>query len=665
MLLQTATTTDRSIQSKAQTKQAEQKALMASGLTSDFELSAAAQGPTRVRFEIDTASRTPLSTALNTASNSVLNSSQDVSAGDYQDKLQTLNAIKRVGQQPGVLYAEPNYIRQPFNTPNDTFYRFQWHLDIIDGPTAWDITTGERTDGSEVVVAVVDTGVFLQHEDLVGQLTDDGYDFISLPSMSNDGDGLDNDPNDPGDSTSSGQSSWHGTHVAGTIAAATNNNLGIAGVAWDAKVMPVRVLGIGGGTTYDILQGMYYAAGLPNDSGTVPNQAADIINLSLGGTAYSFAEEQAVNDIHAEGVIIVAASGNTGNDVVNYPAAYDYVVAVGATDSTDSITYYSNYGSHLDLSAPGGDTRLDTNSDGQPDGILSGLVSDSGTTPTSGYGFYEGTSMAAPHVAGVIALMKAVHPSLTAEQLDLLIMAGHLSDDLGDTGRDDYHGYGRINALKAVTAAQLAADGDTVVLPVVLSLDSSSLNIGYADHASVTINSIGGGTPELTSVLSDVDWLSVTAEAVDAQGFGRYKVLPNRTELSDGSYTATVTFSTDDGTQAQVEVSVIVGDLGSDSQLSVQYVILMDETGTTLAVTLTDTEGQYQFDDVTGNQSYQIMAGSDLDADLTLCSKGETCGQYGGQPGDGSTVGVGEEDLTGLDISVELQTDDQAAIARP
>ncbi len=192
---------------------------------------------------------------------------------------ETIAAVKRLRRQPDVVYAEPNYIRRPLATPDDEFYPFQWHYTQIGLPEAWNVTTGD----SDVIVAVIDTGVVPTHPDLLGQFVE-GYDFISDPQISRDGDGIDADPTDVGDLAIQGTtSSFHGTHVSGTVAALSDNGTGVSGVAWDVRIMPVRVLGQGGGTDFDITQGILYAASLSNASGQVPDQKADVINMSLGG----------------------------------------------------------------------------------------------------------------------------------------------------------------------------------------------------------------------------------------------------------------------------------------------------------------------------------------------------------------------------------------------
>jgi subtilisin family serine protease len=301
---------------------------------------------------------------------------------------------------------------------------------------AWDITTGDPN----TIVSVVDTGVLLNHPDLSGQLIA-GYDFISDPNRSLDGDGIDSDPNDPGDlSKNRTSSSFHGTHVAGTIGAASNNATGVAGVAWDVSIMPIRVLGLAGGTSWDIQQGVLYSARLPNDSTTLPPVRADIINLSLGGGGGSPTEQAVYTQARNEGVIIIAAAGNDNTPVPSYPASYNGVVSVSAVDLNKNKAPYSNFGSTVDVAAPGGDTSVDLNGDTYADGVLSPLADDSGSGLIFNYVFYQGTSMAAPHVAGVAALMKSVSPALSPADFDMFLASGGLTEDLGASGRDDIFG---------------------------------------------------------------------------------------------------------------------------------------------------------------------------------------------------------------------------------
>ena len=293
-----------------------------------------------------------------------------------REKWRTLMGIKRLRKNPMVRFAQPNFRVKAMATPNDEFYDLQWHYPLMNLPAAWDLEQGDP----DVVVAVIDTGVLLNHPDLAGQLVP-GYDFVS-GSNAGDGNGIDPNPDDPGDGGSVGASSFHGTHVAGTVAARTNNGFGVAGVAWDARIMPIRALGVGGaGTNYDIMQAIRFAAGLSNDSGTVPQQPADIINLSLGGPFSSGLEQETITAARNAGSIIVAAAGNESSSQPSYPASYAGVISVSAVDLQRNLASYSNFGPNVDIAAPGGDPRRDLNGDGYPDGVLSTVGADAPGSP--------------------------------------------------------------------------------------------------------------------------------------------------------------------------------------------------------------------------------------------------------------------------------------------
>jgi serine protease len=548
---------------------------------------------------------------------------------ETKNKIDTLDLIKQLNQREDIASARPNFIVSTMLEPNDTYYKFQEHYRQIKLPQAWDITTGTPATGN-VIVAVVDSGVATDHEDLKDQLIA-GYDFIKNADNSNDGDGIDNDPNDPGDSTTPGESVFHGTHVAGTIAATSNNEFGVAGVAWGAKIMPVRAMGLGGkGTTYDIVQAVRFAAGLNNDSNTLPPQSADIINLSLGGTNYFQDVQEVYTQVRNKGIIVIAAAGNNDSSILNYPASYDGVVSVSATDWQSEKAYYSNYGSAIDVAAPGGNVKEDRNGDGYGDGVLSSIIKDTNGQRTSNYDFYQGTSMASPHMAGVVALMKAVHPNLTPNELDTMLANGSLTDDLGASGRDDIYGHGMINALKAVQAAQNAA-GNPISNTVTAT--PSSIDFGISQEtAKITLAGQGDAPPSVNTFSSDKDWLTVTAGTVDGQGFGEYNLSVNRTDLVDATYTATVSFSLSDQKTITVSVTMKVqsqatGDAGNAGYL---YLVLFDsEWNNAKQLNLTPTNGiyQFQFQNITAGD-YYVVAGSDVDNDGQICEVGESCGAY-------------------------------------
>ena len=351
---------------------------------------------------------------------------------------QAESLAKFLETDPAIDYAEPDYLRQIAFVPNDTYYSSsQWDLQSppaelgsVDLPAAWDLTTGS----SSVVVGIIDTGI-LPHPDLTGRYLA-GYDMIVDPLVANDQDpasctargharAATQIPTDPGDwvtSTESasgyfqgcpvGNSSFHGTHVAGTIGAASNNGSGVAGINWVSKILPVRVLGKCGGYTSDIADAIVWASG-----GSVPGAPANpnparVVNLSLGGTgACDTTTQNAINAALSAGTVVVVAAGNSNSNASGFtPANCNGVITVAATGRQGQRASYSNYGAAVEISAPGG-------SDGQA--ILSTLNNGTTSPNPSGYNYvyYQGTSMATPHVTGIASLMLSLDPSLTPAQV--------------------------------------------------------------------------------------------------------------------------------------------------------------------------------------------------------------------------------------------------------
>ena len=369
-----------------------------------------------------------------------------------------MDMVNKFRSSPLVEYAEPNYYAHAFMIPNDTLYSYQWHLDNaiyggIQMENAWDISTGS----SNVTVAIVDGGIayedyqeshsrkYEQAPDLaetsfwinLGEIPgngsdDDGNGFVDDV---NGWDFVNNDAH-PNDDTSPG----HGTHVAGTVAQSTNNNLGVSGIAFNTCLLPVKVLDNKGVGTYDdVAAGIIYAV----DNG------ANVINLSLGGSSPSTTLENALAYAYGEGVTIIAAAGNDGEETVNYPAAYDaYVIAVGATQYDEDLAPYSNYGPSLDIVAPGGNINLDQNQDGYGDGVLQQTYEKKGQSVSWAYYFIQGTSMAAPHVSGVAALLIANGNATTPD--DIRAALQETAEDKGTAGRDDTYGWGIVDAYAAL-----------------------------------------------------------------------------------------------------------------------------------------------------------------------------------------------------------------------
>jgi serine protease len=557
-------------------------------------------------------------------------------------KALTLDAIKQLRENPDVEYAEPNFIRRISVVPNDTHYPRQWHYPLISLPQAWDVTTG--TDN--VIVAVLDTGALLNHPDLGPRLIP-GYDFISDPVMAGDGGGIDPDTTDVGDDPDKQSSSFHGTHVAGTIGAATNNGTGVAGVTWQSKIMPLRVLGIGGGTDADITQAIRYAAGLTNSSNTLPAQRAHVINMSLGGGSFSQTLQSAITAARTQGVIVVAAAGNENSSQLSYPASYDGVISVAAVDMVSERAPYSNFGRSVDVAAPGGNTAVDLNGDQFQDGVLSTIGNDKGEMT---FVFYQGTSMATPHVAGVIALMLAVNPNLTPTDIDQLISGTHASSarritiDRGTPGRDDFFGHGLLNAFQAVTAAK-EVPGGTGPLPTgsVLSVSASVLYFdNFLNAIPVTITNAGSGTLNVTSIASNTSWLTIENAAGGAPPAGvalLAGVAPlttvlrvNRAGLPDGVHAATLTIVSDatvGSATTTISVKIRVGGPTSGNVGTVIVLALDETTLKTVSEGQTTSAQGYTFSTAgIPPGRYFLIAGTDRDNDDFICDIEDACGFF-------------------------------------
>lgn len=385
------------------------------------------------------------STALDA---SVVTTSAELTPAQAQQYMNALSANSKVASvSPDMRrYATVDNTSEPVKI-NDPKMNRMWSLTGEKGVSA--LEAWGTTRGKGVTVAVLDSGI-TAHPDLDANVLP-GYDFIAESAFSNDGDGRDSDPTDAGNWTVDNQcftgskataSDWHGTHVAGTIAAIANNNEGIAGVAPEAKIVPVRVLGACGGFDSDITDGIIWAAG-GSVRGVPANQnPAQVINMSIGseGTCTT-PYRQAIAQANKRGSIVVVAAGNNNFDASkSSPGNCEDVINVGATDKNGKRSYFSNYGSRVDVSAPGGDRRY------WGGGILSTLNAGKTAPGKADYAEYQGTSMAAPHVAGIVALMKAVDPKLTYAQAKKVLQ----STSQGVECDQSACGSGIVNAARAV-----------------------------------------------------------------------------------------------------------------------------------------------------------------------------------------------------------------------
>ena len=559
----------------------------------------------------------------------------------------TLREIERLNTLPSVEFAQPNYLYKLTAIPNDNFYHLQWHYPLIKLNHVWSESLVSGLE--DVTVAVIDTGIARSngvqsgsnHVDFGGGDSSpfvDEYDFISLTSMSLDGDGYDDDATDPGDNPDPDLASFHGTHVIGTIGAFTGNATGIAGVAGgvgagsSVRIMPLRALGYGGGTTADIVDAVKYAAQIPNSTGKLPSNKADIINLSLGSTSDDEALKNALDTAYANGILIVAAAGNSGTPQGFYPAGYSSVMSVSAVDIGAEITSYSNYGGTIEVAAPGGSFSFDLNFDSYVDGVLSTFTERLGTDnyKMDLYAFLQGTSMAAPHVAGLAALVKAKNPSLTAVDIRNRII--NSATDLGNAGRDDFYGHGLINAYAAINGGP---GSSTVLFPFPKKLKL----LGNNPSAAFTLKNINDSSSILVTGITrknNAPWLSVSPATGSANGTGlEITVIVNTTDYpllkDDTTHTEMLTISSSAGDE---HVYVLYNSSGFPDtvpqDIGTVYVVAVDvETMIIEYYTITNYENGYEYriSPITTGE-YNIGASTDHDEDLIIFEPEDYYGFY-------------------------------------
>lgn len=374
-------------------------------------------------------------------------------------------------------YIEPNFKFKAHFVPNDPYWGTQWGPAKIEADYAWNITTGN----SSVLVAVVDTGIDWNHSDLAANYVSLGYDWVYEDAYPMDDNG-------------------HGTHVAGIIAASINNELGIAGLA-QVSIMAEKVLDWKGeGYEDDLANAILHAA----------DQGANIISMSLGSSEESMLVRVAVMRAYSEGVLLVASAGNDATNARSYPAAYDEVIAVTATDQSDNPAWFTNYGEWVELSAPGVN-------------IYSTLLNDN-------FGYKSGTSMATPHVSGVAALIWSLYPEETRD--DIRNKLRDTADDLGEVGFDPYYGYGRVNAKKAVASLE----------PNIAITDVSSQKtiVGQGFTVEIYVGIVNQGiSPETFNVTSYANETAIQTRSTTLSGVSSTTLTFtwNTTTYAKGNYT--------------------------------------------------------------------------------------------------------------------------------
>ncbi len=593
-------------------------------------------------------------------------------AGKRLDHEVTAEAVLALARSPLVAYAEKNLILQAAAQPNDEFFTLQWHYAAMDLPAAWDITQGS----DDVTAVVIDTGILVAHPDLEARVPTLGADLIDDPDVARDGDGRDDDGDDPGDQAcGSDCHSFHGSHVAGTMGASTDNGAMVAGVSWAGRLIPARALGAGGGSLADIADAIEWAVGNDVDGVAQNPYPADVINMSLGGYGESEAMNDAVADAVAAGAIVVVAAGNDNTDATEFtPANAPDAITVashgntGPGRSTPRKASYSNYGDRIDVAAPGGEQGEDVDGDGQGDGVLS--------TVEDFVVFYQGTSMAAPHVAGIAMLLKALDPDLSQEEARQLLT----STSSPDLDCPEGCGAGRVSAARAVHAVGGDLDGPFVIAsPSVVRVGRGQTetpvifkNIGAA-AASVELR-IGGDDRTACQLDRDDDDLAPDEAAIATVTIARNEAADDRGECTvtavfgDQSAEARIVWTPDE-VQGLTVVDVGAVRIDDDGALSVERIVTTSAVqqfeyklfnlspGDYLVVGLVDvnSDGDYD-DDVDAIGIFQPSGGSDDACTQSSCGRlTVTAGDHvsgadftvapGFEGGDDGTGGTGDGDL--------------------
>ena len=559
-----------------------------------------------------------------------MNATQSRSRG-----LATLEWIADLRKRPGVASAVPNYRFSSTGTPvNEDLYPLQWHYDLINGPIAWQLAPG---GGEGVSVAVLDSGLFSPsgttdwHPDLNANVVQ-GRDFV------------DNDlyPEDPGNSV--GSSVFHGTHVAGTIGAVVQGTdagtgEGIGGVAFGSNIVPVRVLGEGGtGSSDDLIAAVRWVTGQSDNSAP----RAQVVNLSLGGLPLIQQLEDAIAfGVNERGMIFVGAAGNSATSQKSYPAASPNVLAVSSVDAAGRLASYSNFGSWIDLAAPGGDASRDGNNDGRADVIWStGAVESADGFEASHIGL-QGTSMAAPHVAGVMALLKQQELSRDYMDIRALLEAGELTSFSGT--RTDQLGFGILDASSA-----LQASGDVTVL----SPSPTQVLLGNETSRSqtVTLTKIGDGAVSIDSISQAPPWFEVTRNDIANDSTELDFVLVESALEENVSYRDITRVSyTANGVARTLDIPVVAQVLSDEfaRTAGTHFVLLVNttpndqgfyEAEAQIAVEVDKGSYEFRFERDDGVEpkemseiapgSYYLVAGSDIDGDGIICQPGEACAEY-------------------------------------
>ncbi|MFH1261827.1 MAG: S8 family serine peptidase [Pseudomonadota bacterium] len=551
--------------------------------------------------------------------------------------------------------AAHNYIRKASATLNPQ----QWALSQMKLPAVWN-QYGHGS--SNVVVAVIDTGVRKNHPNLQGNLLwEDGYDWVNDQMDRDNEPGPDNNPEEP----PTQNASFHGTHVAGIIAAKQAPSFPVDGIASGVKILPIRVLGEEGGTDFDIAQAILYAAGLlETTDGKKPGQRADIINLSLGGPGENVVLEDAIARATAAGVVVVVAAGNDGWNQPSYPAAYSQVIAVGALGPKETYASYSNYGGNVDVMAPGGgySALSDDDGDGIFDGILSSWVRPQNPPNDKvDITYMSGTSMASPFVAGLVALMKSRRSELGLAEIRKAVFENASLDPL--TGCEERCGRGGLNVADLLhTAETMPLSGAKIQLAqdwILPASGSSTAELRLTNSGSGRLELITGEEEPRVHAATSVNWLKVTATQDDRGILLKFNF--DKSKLGNDAVAATVDVVTN---AAEISISskengapnrsgVLALTVGYDPSQTLDVVLIPTAGGdrTPISRVRASADGQFHFDPPAAGE-YFLFAGRDDNGDGKICSMGDPCGAYPSLASPKRISISGTEMLTGLNFEV-------------
>lgn len=523
----------------------------------------------------------------------------------------------------------------------------QWNLFQV----GWDDVdaAGDFPAGLSPIIAVLDGGFLTEHPEIAPVLADE-REFLTnnfFPDAQHDA-----DPNVATDPiTGNPCHVFHGTHVAST-AVAPQGNGGFVGVYPGAQLMALKV-----GSDRRLCrlidpiwtEALKYAAGVANISGAVPPMPAAVANLSFGGPNPTTADQAAIDEAVAAGLIVVASAGNNGDTALGqfplYPGAYEGVISVGSTDLTGDRAFYSSFFPQVDIAAPGGDGTVDADGDGNPDGVLGAIATPNASL--TGFdntaAFYQGTSMAAPHVAAGVALMRAIAPNLTQAEVEAFLTNGALTEDASAPGHDNEFGYGVMSLPRMVAAAEDFNVSGAPEAKTTLGFSPSPLDFGA--HLTVIefgVGVLGDGAVSVTGVVGDDVFgagsnarLRVEEVTLAGDGTGRYRLFINRGGLAPGVLTGVVGFTLSDGETAFAPVRVEISTAAATALSTAPLIVELQEERAAGFVTvetrslpsLNDLGASLSFEDAPAGD-YRLVYGTDMDGDGEICDPGELCGRY-------------------------------------